>query len=59
MGGVGLVGSKGLVSGTGLDLNFGMGLQFLLQSVHNILRIFDVLLNFPFTTSETVGDYSL
>ena len=24
---------------------------------HNILRIFDVLPNFPFTTSETMGDY--
>ena len=26
---------------------------------HNILRLFDVLLNFPFTTSETMGDYYL
>ena len=26
---------------------------------HNILRLFDVLLNFPFTTSETMCDYSL
>ena len=24
---------------------------------HNIMRIFDVLLNFPFTTSETKPDY--
>ena len=24
---------------------------------HNILRLFDVLPNFPFTTSETMGDY--
>ena len=23
---------------------------------HNILRLFDVLPNFPFTTSETMGD---
>ena len=23
---------------------------------HNILRLFDVLLNFPFTTSETMAD---
>ena len=23
---------------------------------HNILRLFDVLLNFPFTTSETMHD---
>ena len=26
---------------------------------HNILRLFDVLPNFPFTTSETMGDYYL
>ena len=26
---------------------------------HNILRLFDVLSNFPFTTSETMGDYYL
>ena len=26
---------------------------------HNILRLFDVLPNFPFTTSETIGDYYL
>ena len=26
---------------------------------HDILRLFDVLLNFPFTTSETIGDYYL
>ena len=26
---------------------------------YNILRLFDVLPNFPFTTSETVGDYYL
>ena len=26
---------------------------------HNILRIFDVLPNFSFTTSETIGDYYL
>ena len=24
---------------------------------HNILRLLDVLLNFPFTTSETIYDY--
>ena len=24
---------------------------------HNILRLFDVLSNFPFTTSETMRDY--
>ena len=33
---------------------FGLYDQF-----HNILRLFDVLLNFPFTTSETMGDYYL
>ena len=26
---------------------------------HNILRLFDVLPNFPFTTSETMGDWYL
>ena len=26
---------------------------------HNILRLFNVLPNFPFTTSETMGDYYL
>ena len=26
---------------------------------HNILRLFDVLPTFPFTTSETMGDYHL
>ena len=26
---------------------------------HNSLRLFDVLPNFPFTTSETMGDYYL
>ena len=26
---------------------------------HNILRLFDVLPNLPFTTSETMGDYYL
>ena len=26
---------------------------------HNILRLFDVLPNFPFTASETTGDYYL
>ena len=30
-----------------------------LQSFHNILRLLDVLQNFPFTTSETRGDYYL
>ena len=29
----------------------------MLQSFsHNVLRLFDVLQNFPFTTSETMGD---
>ena len=26
---------------------------------HNILRLFDILTNFPFTSSETMGDYYL
>ena len=30
-----------------------------LQQFHNIMRLFDVLSNFPFTTSETMGDYFL
>ena len=25
--------------------------------VHNILRLFDILPDFPFTTSETMGEY--
>ena len=35
---------------------------FLMQiynQFHNILRLLDVLLNFPFTTSETMDDYYL
>ena len=35
-------------------LKFGTYNQF-----HNILRLLDVLPNFPFTTSETMGDYYL
>ena len=27
------------------------------NQVHNILRLFDVLPNFPFTTSETMREY--
>ena len=30
-----------------------------LQYFHNILRLFDVLPNVPFTTSETMHDYYL
>ena len=33
-------------------LKFGACNQF-----HNILKLFDVLPNFPFTTSEKMGDY--
>ena len=29
------------------------------NNFHNILRLSDVLPNFPFTTSETMGDYNL
>ena len=29
------------------------------NQVHNILRLFDVLPNIPFTTSETMSDYYL
>ena len=29
------------------------------NNFHNILRLFDVLPNFPFTTSETMGEYYL
>ena len=37
-----------------LKLNFRTYNQF-----HNILKLFDVLPNFIFTTSETMGDYYL
>ena len=30
---------------------------FCYNQLHNILRLFDVLPNFPFTTSETMRDY--
>ena len=33
--------------------------MFNYNHVHNILRLFDLLPNFPFTTSETMGDYYL
>ena len=29
------------------------------NQLHNTLRLFDILPNFPFTTSETMGDYYL
>ena len=32
---------------------------FLYNRFHNILRLFDVLINFPFTTVETMCDYYL
>ena len=32
---------------------------YILQSVHNFLRLFNVLPNFPFTASETMGNYYL
>ena len=32
---------------------------FSYNEFHNILRVFDVLPNFPFTSSETMGDYHL
>ena len=32
---------------------------YILQSVHNVLRLFNVLPNFPFTASETMGNYYL
>ena len=32
---------------------------FTYNRFHNIMRLFDVLLNFPFTASETMGDYYL
>ena len=31
--------------------------QCINNQVQNILRLFDVLPNFPFPTSETMGDY--
>ena len=37
-----------------------LGLAMLIYNhFHNILRLFDVLINFPFTTSETMRDYYL
>ena len=33
--------------------------KFVDNYFHNILRLFDILLNFRFTTSETMGDYYL
>ena len=37
-----------------------MRLEFSIYSqFHNILRLLDVLPNFPFTTSETMRDYYL
>ena len=32
-------------------------LKTIYNQFHNILRLVDVLPNFPFTTSETMGDY--
>ena len=32
---------------------------FIHNQLHNILRLFDVLPNFPFTTSEMIRDYYL
>ena len=34
-------------------------LYFVSNHFHNILRLFDVLPNFPLTTSETMRDYYL
>ena len=42
-----------------VNKNIESKIKFDRQSVHNILRLFDVLPNFPFTTSETFGDYYL
>ena len=39
-----------------LGLQFTEIHQFTYNQFHNILRLFDVLPNFPFTTSETMGD---
>ena len=43
------------VNGVGGDL----ALKSTYNHFHNILRLFDDLTNFPFTTSETMGDYHL
>ena len=40
------------------DIMFG-GYLGSYNHFHNILRLFDVLPNFPFTTSETMADYYL
>ena len=34
-------------------------LQVICNHFHNILRLFDILRNFPFTTSESMRDYYL
>ena len=36
-----------------------INLDVFLNQFHNILRLFDVLPNFPFTTSETMDGYYL
>ena len=41
--------SSGMYNCNFKTINYNLG--------HNILRFFDVLPNFPFTTSETNGDY--
>ena len=42
------------------DANRVFQIQFHFDNqFHNILRLFDVLPTFPFTTSETMGDYYL
>ena len=33
--------------------------KLIYNQFRNILRLFDVLPNFPFTTTETMGDYYL
>ena len=40
-----------------IKLRFIIGVSY--NRFHTISRLFDVLPNFPFTTSETMGDYYL
>ena len=42
-----------------MELSHFKLLKWELQSFYNILRLFDVLLNFLFTTSEIICDYYL
>ena len=52
-------GSGGVVSPSVGVLGVFEALKTIYNHFHNILRLFDVLPNFPFTTSETMRNYYL